>query len=59
MREEGKEMPSFFSSSFDDATTATMMGVAPADAAEAPAKDVSEEDVAGTVLSTINVKRMC
>ena len=43
-------MSSFFSSSFDAATTATATGVAPADAAKALAKDGSEEEtVDGTV----------
>ena len=35
-------MPSFFSSSFDVATTATTMNAAPADNVEAPAKDEEE-----------------
>ena len=43
MREEGKEMPSFFSSSFDAVTVTTAMNAALADDGETPAKDGSEK----------------
>ena len=44
MREEKKEMPSFFSSSFDAVTVTTATNAAPADDSEAPAKDSSKEE---------------
>ena len=40
-------MSSFFSLSFDAATTVTATNVAPAAAAEAPAKDSSKEEATG------------
>ena len=44
MREEEKEIPSFFSSSFDVVTVTTVRNAAPADDGKAPAKDVSEKE---------------
>ena len=44
MREEEKEMPIFFSSSFDAVTLTTATNTAPADDCEAPAKYGSEEE---------------
>ena len=43
MREEEKEMPSFFSSSFDVVTATAATNAAPADNCKAPAKDGSEK----------------
>ena len=43
--DEEKEMSSFFSLSFDAVTTTTATDVAPADAADALAKNGSEEEV--------------
>ena len=44
MREEEKEMPSFFSSSFDAVTATTATNEAPTDDGEAPAKDGLKEE---------------
>ena len=44
MREEEKELPSFFSSSFNIVIVTTVTNTAPADNGEAPAKDGSEEE---------------
>ena len=43
-REEEKEIPPFFSSSFDAVTATTATKMAPADGGDAPAKDGSEEE---------------
>ena len=45
-------MPFFSSSSFDAVTIATAMNAAPADAAEAPAKDGSKEESADRTART-------
>ena len=44
MMEEEKEMPSFFSSSFNAVTITTATNAAPAEKDEAPAKDGSGEE---------------
>ena len=52
--EEEKEMPSFYLSSFDIVTFATVIDVATVDGTEGPAKDGSED---GALDGTVGVQR--